>query len=89
MPSAYWASLGPASAGSGTPNALVTAPAADALGAAPLAATDGAVEAAVDGAVEVVAGAQASSTAGAAIRPPTTTAERPMNDRRVSFDFSI
>src|SRR3954447_20701494 len=95
-------SFGPASGGSGTPNALVTpppaaAPDADAAadGAAAEAAADGAAAeaaadgAAADGAVEAAAGAHASSTAGAAITPPTTTAERPMNERRVSFELSI
>jgi hypothetical protein len=92
--------LGPASAGNGTPNALfwplaeadadAAADGAAAEAAADGAATDAAADgAATDGAVEAAAGAHASSTAGAAITPPTTTAERPMNDRRVSFEVSM
>src|SRR4051812_7376172 len=92
-------SFGPASGGSGTPNALVAPPAAadpdaDAAadGAAAEAAADGAAAeaaadgAAADGAVEVVVVPHASMTAGTAMRPPTTTADRPMNERRVSFE---
>ena len=87
MARVYWLALGPASAGRGTPNAL-TSPAAE---AAEDAAAEGAVDAppAADGAAELSAGAQASRTAGATARPPTTTAERPMNVRRLSFDFSM
>jgi hypothetical protein len=56
---------------------------AAAEGAAAEAAADGA---AADGAVEDAAGEHASMTAGAAMRPPTTTADRPMNERRVSLE---
>src|SRR6478735_3003652 len=82
VPSVYCCSLGPASAGNGTPNALfwplaeadadAAADGAAAEAAADGAATDAAADgAATDGAVEAAAGAHASSTAGAAITPPT------------------
>src|SRR4051812_33863022 len=96
VPSVYCCSFGAASAGNGTPNALFW-PLADADAAADGAAADAAADgaaadaaadgAAADGAVEAAAGAHASSTAGAAMTPPTTTAERPMNERRVSFEL--
>src|SRR6185369_12791164 len=75
-------SLGAASGGSAIPKAFVTPAAADA--AADAAAEGGAADAADDAAADGFgdsAGAQASRTAGAAISPPTTTADRPMNER--------